>query len=166
MKTLAALLSLAAAIALGGCSKPAPEPLPAVARTAVAAELAPLAVACDDNAYSPIEHTWLERAIDRHVAKTWHDRAYVPEAKDCDDFTDYLVSQIRHQFGEQAAKGSGGALIGRYTVWTATGTHRVAIVRTDRGWFIADPQTLTRPPRTIPLVPRVSYKLTGLSAAF
>ena len=162
-----ALLLLAhvalAALLLGGCGKPAPAALPAIASAAIAAELPGVAVAFDDAAYSPLPHVWLEAALARHLAATWHDRPYQPELKDCDDFTDFLVSNVRHWFGEKAADGSGGALLGRYTIFIAEANggagawHRVALARTERGWFVADPLALTPRPWRIPLVPLAAY---------
>jgi hypothetical protein len=163
---LAPVLTLGAL--LGACAKPAPTALPPLASAAVAAELSAVAATFDDATYSPLSHAWLESALARHLAATWHDRAYTPELKDCDDFTDFLVSNLRHWFGEQAASGSGGALIGRYTIWVAEANawHRVALVRTERGWFVADPQAITPRPWRIPLLPLAAYARPARSAAF
>ena len=165
-------LFLTAAALLSGCAKQAPASLPPIAGPAVRAELPALLVTLDDERYSPLSHAWLESALARHLAATWHDRAYQPELKDCDDFTDFLVSNVRHWFGEQAAPGSGGAAIGRYTVLIAEANkgagawHRVALVRTDRGWFVADPQKLIPHPWRIPLVPLAAYARPARLAAF
>lgn len=157
-----------AAFILAGCGKPAPTALPAIPSAVIAAELPGVAATFDDAAYSPLSHAWLESALARHLAATWHDRAYTPELKDCDDFTDYLVANVRHWFGEKAAAGSGGALIGRYTIFIseAAAWHRVALVRTERGWFVIDPQALTpRPARLVP-IPLATYARPARSAAF
>lgn len=171
LRPLALVLLAHAAVAafiLAGCGKPAPSALPAIAGSALRAELPATFVTFDDERYSPLSHAWLESALARHLAATWHDRPYQPELKDCDDFTDYLVANIRHWFGETAAAGSGGALIGRYTIWIAEAGawHRVALVRTERGWFVIDPQAITpRPARLVP-IPLATYARPARSAAF
>ncbi len=165
---IAALHAVALAVMLGGCSKPAPAALPEIAGTAIRAELSATLVTLDDERYSPLSHAWLEAALARHLAATWHDRPYRPELKDCDDFTDFMVANVRHWFGESAADGSGGALIGRYTIFIAEANawHRVALARTERGWFVADPQALVPSPWRIVLVPLATYARPARLAAF
>lgn len=164
------LLALSPLALVTGCSKqPAAEPT--LTAAAVIAELPRITVTCDDARYTPLEHAWLERALDRHLAQTWHDRPYVPELKDCDDYTDFLVANVRHWFGEQAAADAGGALIGRYTIWIAEASawHRVALVRTEHGWFVVDPQriaTAANGYHSISIIPLATYARPARSVAF
>lgn len=168
IRRLSALCLLLSVVCIAGCGKrPAAAP-GIVTAAAISAELAPTFVTVDDARYSPLDHAWLERALARHLAQTWQERPYAPELKDCDDFTDFLVSNVRHWFGEQAPAGSGGALVGRYSIYIAEANawHRVALVRTDRGWFVADPLALVPHPWRIPLIPLADYRRPARLASF
>lgn len=172
MTRLASVLCLLTSVlCFFACAKK-PAALPIVTAADIRTQLFPCAVSFDDELYSPVDHAWLESALARHLAKTWHERPYKPELKDCDDFTDFLVSNLRHWYGEEAPDGSGGALLGRYTVFIAEANagagawHRVALVRTERGWFVADPQALIPHPWRIPLIPLAAYARPGRRAAF
>lgn len=162
MNTVRTLLAFAALslTAFVGCSKSTPEAFGTIEISAARAEVYPTvpALLADDNALAVLDHTWTEKQVYAFVASRWHDREYVADLKDCDDFTDDLVHFIRREFRERAdVRGKGGAAIGPIDVHMPAGWHQIALIRTQRGWFVCDPQVFNRKTRTLDLIPLTQY---------
>lgn len=98
----------------------------------------------DDDVYGIARHEWVVKQLERYVEKTWHQRAYVPHVNDCDDFADDLRYQLRRAWRDSARPDNGGAPVAMSNyLWVdpekGVYAHAVVLIRTDRGWYVADP---------------------------
>lgn len=167
MNRLLNVLLLSTLCFFAGCSK-APAPKGTLTLVEVRSELSlekVPEVRADDNNLAILDHAWAEKQVYSWVASRWHDRAYVAELKDCDDYTDDLVHFIRRAFREHAAD-KGGAAVGPLDVLFPQGWHQIALLRTDRGWFVIDPQVFNSKTRTLNMVPLSQYPQRSRYAKF